>query len=458
MGPMFPMFAAEFHLNDTQLSLLTGACVLALGFANFIIVPCSNTFGRRLTSLLFCLIGISSCIWQARATSYTSILAARVINGIATATSETLLVQVVADMLFLHERGLWTGVYFMGYFLGLFIGPVISGNIAQRYGWRSFFWLSLALTCFNFITLTICFPETRFRRDSASDNSELRATTSSGQSIKQRDPEVEAEQLENIERAIIVGTGRPSKSQFKLWQAPEAAWTSILLRDIITPFRLFFFPIILWAGLNVAGPANVLLFWNLTESSVLSAPPYNFSPSSVGYANFAFVVGGLIGLATAGPLSDWVAVRATKRNNGIREAEMRLPALIPYLFITVVGIMIGGVGYDRLWDWPVILIVGYGFSGICVTAVPTIAIAYAVDCYKPISGEIMVVATVIKNVCGFVMSYWVMPMAARRGFLAPAMVEFALTIGPMVLGLPIYLFGKRLRRLTRNSTVYTHGG
>lgn len=104
MGPMFPLFAAEFQLNDTQLSLLTGACVLALGFANFIIVPCSNIFGRRLTSLVFCLLGIASCIWQALAVSYNSVLAARVVNGIATATSETLLVQVVADMLFLHER------------------------------------------------------------------------------------------------------------------------------------------------------------------------------------------------------------------------------------------------------------------------------------------------------------------------------------------------------------------
>lgn len=111
MGPMFPLFDAEFSLNDTQLSLLTGACVLALGFSNFIIVPFSNIFGRRMASLVFCLLGIASCIWQALATSYRSMLAARVVNGIATATSETLLVQVVSDMLFLHERGLWTGVY-----------------------------------------------------------------------------------------------------------------------------------------------------------------------------------------------------------------------------------------------------------------------------------------------------------------------------------------------------------
>lgn len=111
MGPMFPLFAAEFHLDDTQLNLLSGACVLALGYSNFIIVPCSNIFGRRLTSLVFCALGIASCIWQALAASHSSLLAARAVNGVATATSETLLVQVITDMLFLHERGLWTGVY-----------------------------------------------------------------------------------------------------------------------------------------------------------------------------------------------------------------------------------------------------------------------------------------------------------------------------------------------------------
>ncbi|KAJ5553745.1 Major facilitator superfamily domain general substrate transporter [Penicillium frequentans] len=346
----------------------------------------------------------------------------------------------------------------MGYFLGLFIGPIVSGNIAERYGWRSFFWLSLALTCFNFLTLLTCFPETRFHRDVASESLGPFANPYGPDSKKESDPEVGSEQLENIESVTTVGTGRPSKSQFKLWKAPETEWKAYLLRDILSPFRLFLFPIILWAALNVAGPANILLFWNLTESSVLSAPPYNFSPSSVGYANFAFVVGGLFGLATAGPLSDWIAVQATERNNGIREAEMRLPALIPYFLFTVVGIVVGGMGYDRLWDWPVVLVVGYGFSGLCVTTVPTIAIAYAVDCYKPISGEIMVVATVIKNTCGFAMSYWVMPMAGRRGFLVPAMVEFALTIGPMLLGLPIYFFGKHLRRLTMHSSVHSYAG
>lgn len=204
----------------------------------------------------------------------------------------------------------------------------------------------------------------------------------------------------------------------------------------------------------VAGPANLLLLWNLTESQLLGAPPYNWNPSQVGYANFAFVVGGLIGLATAGPFSDWIAKRATLRNNGIREAEMRLPALIPYVVLIAVGIVVGGLGYERTWSWPVILVIGYGFTGLCVTTVPTIAIAYAIDCYKPISGEIMVVATVLKNTCGFGMSYWVFPLAATNGFFTPAMVEFALTIGPPVFGALLYFYGKSLRRLTKNSSLH----
>ncbi|KAL3455999.1 major facilitator superfamily domain-containing protein [Aspergillus heterothallicus] len=455
MGPMFPLFAEEFGLDETQLSLLTGSCVLALGFANFLIVPCSNIFGRRVTSITLCVLGGATCIWQALATSYSSLLAARAVNGIATATSETILVQVVSDIFFLHDRGLWTGVYFMGYFLGLFIGPIIAGNIAQRFGWRSFFWLSLAMTGVNLITLCAFFPETKYSRPSGNETVPLPAVSLHG------GPKSDATQLENLDCdpvPTIVGKGRPSKSQFKLWQSPDGNWKRFLIRDTLSSITVFFFPIILWAALNVAGPANVLLYWNLTESAILGSPPYSFTPSAVGYSNFAFVVGGLLGLVTAGPFSDWIASRATQANNGIREAEMRLPALIPYFFTSVIGIVIGGIGYSEKWSWPVLIVVGYGLSGLCVTAVPTIAVAYAVDCYRPISGEIMVVATVVKNSCGFAMSYWVFPLAVREGWLAPAMVQLALTAGPMVLGLPMYFGGgKWLRRVTRNSVVHSYG-
>jgi MFS family permease len=87
----------------------------------------------------------------------------------------------------------------------------------------------------------------------------------------------------------------------------------------------------------LAGPADLLLLFNLTESPLLSSPAYRFNPGQVGYTNFAFFVGGIIGVATAGPFSDWLARRSTKKNNGIREAEMRLPALIPFVCFFIIS-------------------------------------------------------------------------------------------------------------------------
>lgn len=98
-------------------------------------------------------------------------------------------------------------------------------------------------------------------------------------------------------------------------------------------------------------------------------------------------------LTTRADIAKW----STKRNNGVREAEMRLPALIPFVIITIITHIVGALGTQRHWPWQAIVVIGYSFSGIAVTTVPTIAIAYAIDCFKPISGEIMIIATIFKN-------------------------------------------------------------
>lgn len=342
-------------------------------------------------------------------------------------------------------------------------------NWITSHGWRSFFYLSTGLAALSLILIFVTFPETKYHRhhtqqtnSASSGKTDTNNFSENGDQAKQAITENKSTHLEDVDQrgsveglsTSLVGKGRPSKGQFNLIQRPDPRWRSFVVRDLIMPIRVFFNPIVFWAGLMVAGTANTLLFCNLTESAVFSIAPYNWNPSQVGYSNFAFVVGGLIGLATAGPISDFVARIATRRNNGIREAEMRLPALIPYFITTVIGITILSLGYEREWSWPIILVLGYAPVGLAVTTIPTIAVAYAVDCYKPISGEIMVVATVLKNTGGFAMSYWVAPLAAREGYLSPGMVMFALTIGPAVFAIPIWLWGKKLRRYTKNSSLH----
>lgn len=68
--------------------------------------------------------------------------------------------------------------------------------------------------------------------------------------------------------------------------------------------------------------------------------------------------------------------------------------------LTPARLKVFGVGVQEQWAWQAVIIIGFGFIGLQVVAIPTIAITYAIDCYKPISGEIMAIATVCKNTFG----------------------------------------------------------
>ena len=147
------------------------------------------------------------------------------------------------------------------------------------------------------------------------------------------DPEI---LLNSTER--VAGHGRPSLSQrWALFPKPDVIAVKFIFRDLITPIKIALFPIILWASLAFGFAANTTLDLNITQSQVFAGPPYNFPPSSVGLVNLALVTGAAIGLLTAGPLSDWISMKSTKRNGGIREPEMRLPAMLPYIAGCVIG-------------------------------------------------------------------------------------------------------------------------
>lgn len=256
--------------------------------------------------------------------------------------------------------------------------------------------------------------------------------------------------------SIPLGKGYPTRTQrLGMNLRPDRAELKFLPRDLITPFQLVAFPIVLFGACCLGFGANCLLVLNLLESPGFSAAPYNFSPAAVGFVNFALMGGGVVGLLTAGPLSDWISMRLTVRNGGIREPEMRLPALIPFCIVGFIGLLVAGLGWEHQWPWPVIVVVGFGFSGVLVMAVPTIGLTYAIDSYKPVAGQITVVGTVVKNTFGYGMTYFVNDMADRHGYLVPVMLLAALGVGiPVVGGTLLWFGGKSCRRISRNSKVH----
>ncbi|ORY64822.1 major facilitator superfamily domain-containing protein [Pseudomassariella vexata] len=410
-------FEAEFHKSLPEVNMLFGAAAITLGYSNLLIVPTANVFGRRPVIIVCGLICTLANIWQGLVTSHSSFIGARVISGLGAGANESIMPMVIADLLFLHQRGKSMALYFWSYFMGLFMGPIISGAIASQISWRWFPQLQLPLNSSKH-------PASQPIPWDATPKPRPRLT---------------------ITTSALLPKGKLSKSQ--LCFLPRVRFDpGSFLRDILSPLQILFYPIVLWASLTMGFAANALLALNLTEAQVSSPPPYLFTPAQIGYTNFAFAIGAAVALFTAGSFSDWITLQRAKRNHGILEAEFRLPALVPYVFVNLVGMTVTAVGYQRGWPWEAVVVVG----------IPAVAIAYATDCYKALPGEIVIAATIVKNTFGFGMIFFFNDWAARQGYIAPVLLLMVLTVGSSIIGLALFIpFGKTFRRMTKDSTLHT---
>lgn len=478
LAPMFPALMEAFECSLADAIQFTGVCILVLGFSNFIWVPISTSFGRRPVYLLSQLINFGTSIWRAKSNSYGSFMGACIVNGIGAGPAETIMPEVIADIFFLHDRGKWNTLYWVVYMGSLMVGPIVSGSMTETVGWRSFWWLNTGLLGISFLMVVFMFPETRFRRELAGPSGHTMVGSPEGETLTttekispssedgKRNNDVECinniasnspisgmNETEQSPHDPHLGRGTPSKWQWRVFQPNAHPFRSIFL-DLWTPWKLFAFPIVEFAAFVVSWSCSSFLTINLTQSQVLAAPPYNFKPTTVGFTNFAIIVGALIGLFTSGPLSDWVSARSTRKNNGIREPEMRLPAMVPYVIIMFVGNIAVAIGYERKWPWEAIVIIGYTCAGIQVAALPGIVSTYAVDSYKPVTGSLFVAITVNKNLWGYGFGKFITPWSIQDGFVAPIMTNASLILFFCLFGILFWFKGKSFRRWSRNSSVH----
>ena len=388
LAPMFEDYIKEFDCTLAEAIQFTGVPILVLGFSNFFWVPMSTSFGRRPVYLFSQVINIVSCIWRARAQTYGSFMGACALNGFGAGPAETIQPAVIADIFFLHDRGKWNTLYWVVYMGSLMVGPIVSGPMAIHVGWRSFWWLNVGLLGASFLLVLFAFPETKWHRPYALGEKDGNEVFGNEKQNLEKEGTTTAENnltyVETAEQDPWLGKGVPKKSQWALFQPNAHPFKSIAL-DLWIPWKLFAFPIVEFAAFVVSWSCSSFLTLNLTQSQNFAAPPYSFDSQTIGFLNFAILVGAMIGLATAGPLSDWTAAKLTARNGGIREPEMRLPAMIPYVIIMYLGNIVVSVGYQKKWPWEAIVIIGYTCAGIQVAALPGIVSTYAVDSYKPVS-------------------------------------------------------------------------
>jgi len=179
-------------------------------------------------------------------------------------------------------------------------------------------------------------------------------------------------------------------------------WLKVAFR----PFILFAYPAILWSAMVYSLSIGWLIVLSESMSVIFRNPEYtyNFSALSTGLLYISPFVGGILGTAVAGKLSDILVRYMARKNDGIYEPEFRLVMAIPVAITTCVGLMGFGwsaEGHDR-WIVPAFF---FGVISFGCSLGSTTAITFAVDSYRQYAGEALVTLNVSK-------SKW-----ARTGFL-----------------------------------------
>lgn len=91
---------------------------------------------------------------------------------------------------------------------------------------------------------------------------------------------------------------------------------------------------------------------------------------------------------------------------------------------------------------------GFGMLGFGLTAASNVIVTYAVDAYRPISGEVLVIVFVVRNVMACILSLyiadWIRVEGIKNAFGEMVAIQYAI----LLLSLVLYVFGKRIRRLT----------
>lgn len=130
------------------------------------------------------------------------------------------------------------------------------------------------------------------------------------------------------------------------------------------------------------------------------------------------------------------------------EPEFRLPIMMSYLLFTVTGFFAWGESLYREDPWPIPIIVGMGFINFGVQLGTTGVVAYVSDSHRTMAAEAFAAMNFIKNMFAFGMTFYINDWIATQGVRQCFFVIGGITIGVVLLTVPMYIFGKRARSFT----------
>lgn len=222
-------------------------------------------------------------------------------------------------------------------------------------------------------------------------------------------------------------------------------WHKVAIRPLI----LFSYPAVLWSAIVYACSVGWLIV--ISESVAViyrEGHPYAFNALQTGLVYISPFVGGVLGTAVAGKVSDVIVKAMARRNGGLYEPEFRLVMAAPIAVTTVLGLM--GFGWsaqvDQHYMVPTVFF-GIVSFGCCLGS--TTSITFCVDSYRQYAGEALVTLNFSKNILhGLVFSLfvtgWLESDGSKTVYIWIGIIQLIL----LLFSIPMYIYGKRARMWT----------
>lgn len=238
--------------------------------------------------------------------------------------------------------------------------------------------------------------------ESTISDPEKQDQTSASRSLSSADPGrmLDADQVS--EQVSIHYTDYYRTAPSKTYRQSLKPWNGRLAKDkwlkvMVRPFILYAYPAVLWSSMVYALAVGWLIVLSESVAHIYqNRESYNFTALQVGLVYISPFIGGVLGTAVAGKVSDLIVRFMARRNDGVYEPEFRLVMAIPIAISTVIGLM--GFGWSAE-EKDAFMVPTFFFGlisfGCCLAS--TTAITFVVDSYRVYAGEALVTLNFSKS-------------------------------------------------------------
>jgi predicted MFS family arabinose efflux permease len=145
MSPMGDLLIKSININTTQFGFAVSVYAFSAGLSGLLTAGFADRFDRKRLLLFFYSGFITGTLFCGLATSYPTLIAARIITGLFGGVIGSISLAIVADLFSLQQRGRAMAFMQMGYGASQVLGIPISLYLANAWGWHAPFLLVVGL-------------------------------------------------------------------------------------------------------------------------------------------------------------------------------------------------------------------------------------------------------------------------------------------------------------------------